>query len=426
MYERPVYESDWFNKPPKTNTILPGVGYSWKVRPYEIWGERVWKGVPEPSDSQKITLTAVFETAPSAAATKYGVWTGRVTSAPIAARVVDQKLTTPHRCLEEDCPKLAIKMMEADPKWIQRVDGDEQTPLHVAAYYGHADVVRWLLSKGAAVNAGAYNQFTPLHLAATPEIAKLLIDHKADVNAGSPVGRTILQDAALQYAPLGEYPEFAAEREEKRAIIKLLLDAGATYDIRSACCMGHVERVRILLQDKEEVRDKEAMRLAVMYGQAAIVKLFLDHGADREDADYGGLTLSFFALKHPSVLKLLLDAGADPKIKLDYQGSGVGPKGSTLLHEAAEAGAVDSAKILIERGVDVNAKQAYKGIVPLHLAAWKGSIDFVRLLLSHGADINTKDNDGKDAIDWANLGSASPEMIQLLTSHGCRRKQAKK
>ncbi len=296
MYKRPVLASNWKNKPPQTETILPGAKCHLKVTPSAIWGEREWKGVPEPSDGEKITLTAVFETVPSAAAAaKYGVWTGRVTSPPIAVRIIDPKLTTPHRCLEADCPKLAIKMMEANPQLIEQTDGNQQTPLHIAAHYAEADVVRWLLSKGADVNARAYNRFTPLHLTEEPEIAKLLIDHKADVNADSASG-TVLQEAASDYAHRGKYPEWSAVREKKHAIVKMLLDAGATYDIYSACCMGDIERVRSLVRDKKEARDMNAIRAAVTYGQAAIVKLLLDHGADVEDADYGGLTLSISPL----------------------------------------------------------------------------------------------------------------------------------
>ena len=386
MCKRQVLAWNWKDKPPQTNIILPGASYSWKVSPLAFfWGERAWKGVPEPTDNQTITLTAVFESAPSAAAAKYGVWIGRAASRPIGVQIIDPKLTTPHRCLEEDCPKLAIKMMEADPQWIERTDDYQRTPLHVAARYGHADVVRWLLSKGAVVNSRAYNQFTPLHLATEPEIVKLLIDHKADVNAGSAAG-TVLQQAASDYANLGRYPEWAADRKKKRAVIDMLLDAGATYDICSACYLGDIERVHILLRNKKEVRDKDAMRAAVVYGQAAIVKLFLDHGADPEDADCGGLTFSYLAIEQPSVLKLLLDAGADPKVKVEYRGNGQGPEGSTLLHEAAEKGAIDSAKLLLAHGVNVNVEDRQKH-TPLVRACMMGNAAMAEFLIQKGANV---------------------------------------
>src|SRR4029077_4756425 len=97
--------------------------------------------------------------------------------------------------------------------------------------------------------------------------------------------------------------------------------------------------------------DKQAMRIAASYGRMQIVKLLLQHGGDPEDADFGGLPVSYFAIEHADVLKLLFDAGADPKVVVTYRGNGAGPEGSTLLHEAAEKGAIESAKLLLVGGV---------------------------------------------------------------------------
>src|SRR6266478_9579 len=123
-------------------------------------------------------------------------------------------------------------------------------------------------------------------------------------------------------------------------ITKILSDARAEYDLHSACYLADIDRVRALVADpiKKRAPDKEAMRIAATYGQEKIVKLLLDHGADPEDADFGELTVSYFAIEHASVLKLLFDAGANPKVPVTYRGNGAGPEGSTLLHEAAEKG----------------------------------------------------------------------------------------
>lgn len=49
------------------------------------------------------------------------------------------------------------------------------TPLHLAAYFGHGDVVKFLLSRDADVNAINENGDTPLHKAAF--IGRLVIYH---------------------------------------------------------------------------------------------------------------------------------------------------------------------------------------------------------------------------------------------------------
>ena len=150
------------------------------------------------------------------------------------------------------------------------------------------------------------------------------------------MGGTALQRAAGDYAHLERYPDFVSSRDTARAITKILRDAGADYDILSACYLDDLERVRVLAADKGRALNPELMRMAATYGRAKIVKLLLGRGADPEEADYGGLTVSYFAIEHPDVLKLLFDAGADPKVRVEYHGNGLGPQGSTLLHEAAK------------------------------------------------------------------------------------------
>jgi ankyrin repeat protein len=393
MHKRTPRASAWKDYPPKTITIKPGGTFEWNVGPSDFfWGEYAWKNVPEPNTGKPTAVRAVFEIKPSDAAKKHGVWTGRIMSTAVEALVVDRELKTPHQYLTADCPKQALRMMQADREWVNKTDDYQRTPLHLASEYGFIEVARWLLENGGNVNARSYNRFTPLSFAREPDMAKLLLEHKADVNAVD-VSGTMLQRAASNVAHFGGDPELAPAREKRRTITKMLLDAGAEYDIRSATYLGDVERVRALLKDKKQARDKYAMREAARYGQARIVKLFLEHGADPEDADYGGLTVSYFAIEHAEVLKLLFDAGADPKVTVTYRGCGRGPEGSTLLHQAAEKGCVESAKLLLAKGVAVDV-MSKGGSTPLEHACWRGHVKLVELLLENKASPKAAGSDG--------------------------------
>jgi ankyrin repeat protein len=400
MHKRAPDASAWKNHPPKTITINPRATFDWIVGPSDFfWGERAWKNVPEPNTGKPMAIRAIFEIKPSDAGKKHGVWTGRITSTAVEALVVDGELKTPHQYLTADCPKQALAMMQADREWVNKTDDYQRTPLHLASEYGFIEVARWLLENGGQVNAKCYNQFTPLYFAREPEMAKLLLEHKADVNAKH-VSGTTLQHAASNVALFERYPELAARREKWRTITKLLLDAGAEYDIRSAAYLGDTDRVGALLKDKKQARDKYAMREAAKYGQAKIVKLFLEHGADPEDADYGGLTISYFAMEHADVLKLLFDAGADPKITVTYRGCGRGPEGSTLLHQAAAKGCVDSAKLLLAKGVAVDV-MSKGGSTPLEHACWRGHVKMVELLLENKANPKVAGSDGRTPMSIA-------------------------
>jgi len=69
------------------------------------------------------------------------------------------------------------------------------TPLHLAAWEGHAAVTEFLLQHGADPNVAEANGNTPLHFAASygyTEIARLLLEHGAQVNARNKDGKTPL------------------------------------------------------------------------------------------------------------------------------------------------------------------------------------------------------------------------------------------
>jgi ankyrin repeat protein len=295
-----------------------------------------------------------------------------------------------HRLIEDGEIDKAKALLVKDPKLIQSCDPDnDETPLHIAAHRNHVALVKYLLEHAAAVNARAYNKFTPLHLAKDPDVVKLLIEHKADLEARDSFDCTALQDAAYTAGRYNDEPDLPA-----RKIVRLLLDAGANYDIRSATCLADVDRVRILLRrDPKEARNKELMRIAAMLGHATIVKVLLEHKADLEDANYGGLPVLYFALEHPDVVRLLLEAGADPKVRLKYNGNGQGPPEEmkwTLLHCAAGQGRIETAQLLLAAGVPVDVRTA-DDATPLVWAARAGSPEMVRFLLKNKATVEGKD-----------------------------------
>jgi uncharacterized protein len=64
------------------------------------------------------------------------------------------------------------------------------------------------------------------------------------------------------------------------------------------------------------------------------------------------------------------------------------------LHSAASARNLEAARVLLEHGAPVNARQ-HGGWSPIHAAAQNGDHAMVDLLLQHGADTKTTNDDGK-------------------------------
>ncbi|UII23574.1 ankyrin repeat domain-containing protein [Fulvivirga ligni] len=79
-------------------------------------------------------------------------------------------------------------------------------------------------------------------------------------------------------------------------------------------------------------------------------------------------------------------------------------KGFNLLHFAVEFGELKLAKVLLERGININDKNDF-GNTPLWIATFnaRGSYEMVDLLLSHGADPYLKNHAGRSPVAFAKI-----------------------
>ena len=127
---------------------------------------------------------------------------------------------------------------------------DGFTPLGLASFFGHGDVVELVLSRGAEVNLASANrmQVMPLHSAVAGRhagIARTLLEHGADVNAAQQDGFVPLHGAAQNGQP---------------DMIELLLEYGADVNAKNA-------------------EGLTALAIAVQEGHAGAAELLRQHGA---------------------------------------------------------------------------------------------------------------------------------------------------
>lgn len=87
------------------------------------------------------------------------------------------------------------------------------------------------------------------------------------------------------------------------------------------------------------------------------------------------------------------------------------------LFEAARTGDIAKVKTLLDQGVDVNTKNRY-GATALSYASDKGHIELARLLIERGADVNAADTFySAPPITWA-LMNGHTEVVKLLLQKG--------
>lgn len=107
-----------------------------------------------------------------------------------------------------------------------------------------------------------------------------------------------------------------------------------------------------------------------------------------------------------------LDGGADPNGIVGGGAAG----GKTVLMLACEAGRLDVARLLVERGAAIDARSDF-GNTPLMYAAGSGNEELMRYLVSHGADIHEADNYGYTVTLMA-ARSGSLECLRFCADQG--------
>lgn len=157
---------------------------------------------------------------------------------------------------------------------------------------------------------------------------------------------------------------------------------------------------------------------AARLGQADTVQFLLEHGANVSQKTTG--CCEFDALHitimqecpSPEVVKLLLDAGADINGTNECLHA-------TPLSQAAHSGHADIAKLLVERGAEVDKQDdGAEHETALMKAAKAGHIEIIRLLLKHNADQSLTDINNETAL--AKAMKNGHESIALLLEDALR------
>jgi len=305
--------------------------------------------------------------------------------------------------------------------------------LHLAVRQGAKEVVEELLRAGADINlVSEGDQSSPLLIAAINghwDLAMFLLEQGADPNIASHAGATPLYGVInLHWAPRAFYPQPRAhlnQNVEYLEIMEAMLKAGADPNARLTKHLWY----KSFNFDVLNVHMEGATPFwRAAYGtDVRAMRLLLEHGADptlstirppeRRRGGYGGGNvedqsgLPPVPVGGPSVTPLHAASGA-----------GYGEGFAANAHRHVPGGWVPAARFLVEEvGLDVNARD-HQGFTALHHAASRGDVELIQYLVDQGADVTAISRRGLTVADMANgpvqRTTPYPRAIALLLELG--------
>jgi ankyrin repeat protein len=241
---------------------------------------------------------------------------------------------------------------------------------------------------------------------------RALVQRKVDVNAAQPDGTT-----ALHWAVVWNNEDAVNLLLRASADPKARNRYGAT-PLSEAVTAGSATMVDALLKAGADPKtltteDGETVLMtAARAGNADVVRMLLDREADVNAREqYKGQTALMWAAaeRHPGVVKLLLDHGADwkvrsfdretkvPKLSAASSISPIARGGFTALSFAAREGDIQSARVMLDGGVDINYGDV-DNTSALVVAIMNKQYSFAKFLVDRGADVNVVGGYGRTAL----------------------------
>nr|CAD7445704.1 unnamed protein product [Timema bartmani] len=245
--------------------------------------------------------------------------------------------------------------------------------------YGHLNIVKCLVDKGADINQPNRDGFNPLQVATRSghlEVVHFLVGLKQ--NFKESLGEHIILLVASENGHIN--------------IVNYLLDLIDVNTVDSEGCT--------------------ALHAAVRGGQLEVVQLLVKRNAHINCKDVHGYTALKYCVRNGrlDVLEFLVKNNGDINLSDENQ--------VNLLHHAARAGQLENVKYLLRFGIDINSRDRV-GFTALHHAIRNSNLHIVTYLTEAKADVNLPDNSGQSPLsEAAKYGKL--DIVKYLFHNGAK------
>lgn len=308
-----------------------------------------------------------------------------------------QDLSTPvHLACAQGALEIVKLMfsMQPDEKRVSLgcTDIQKMSPLHCASMFDNPDIVQFLVSEGADINALDKEHRTPLLLAASRggwRTVNTLIRLGANIQLKDVNSRNVLHLVIMNGGRLEDFAEEVTKAQSKTYLLQLLNEKDKTgcSPLHYASREGHIKSLENLIRlgaciNLKNNNNESPLHFAARYGRFNTVKQLLD-------SEKGSFIIN------------------------ESDGDGLTP-----LHIASQQGHTRVVQLLLNRGALLH--RDHFGRNPMHLAAMSGYTQTIELLFSvHSHLLDQTDKDGNTALHLATMEN-KPSTIGLLLTLNCK------
>ena len=324
------------------------------------------------------------------------------------------------------------------------LSSDAKSPLMYACEHSQVEAMRLLYERGARVTfSGGHDSVRNACERGHKEVLSTLFDMpELKLHWGRTFESVYLQDRSWTVIEGMTYFHHAAYMSQAD-VLDWLLKVGLVHDVHGIVGDGkftalylatwhpgsYEKTLPLLLSKGADVSSTcgtmqwTALHVAAIKGRVQAIEVLLSYSADPRATDHRLLTPYALALENnqPLAAQRILERGMAHQFEdrcLQVKGNIIPNDDLSLgkaLRRFAKFGQADIVEILLDNGVDVNARTR-KGTTAVMKASKGGHLEVLDLLKDRGADFAAKDSSGEGALNYACKNSQTlvvPGLLEL-------------